>query len=86
MLLEVAVQPRARRNSVEVVDGAKLRVWVTAAPEGGKANDAVVELLSKRLGVPKGSVRIVRGQRARNKLLSIEALSPKEVLDRLSAP
>ena len=85
MTLEVRVQPRAGRNSIEVVEGPRLRVSVTAPPEGGKANDAVVSLLAKALGVAKGSVTILRGHRGRNKLLSIEGLTAAEVFVRLSA-
>ena len=50
MELDIRVQPRASRNAIEV-DGERMTVRVTAAPEGGKANDAVVALLAKRLGV-----------------------------------
>ena len=85
MLLEVRVQPKASRNSVEVVGGVKLQVYVTAAPEAGKANEAVAALLAKRLGVAKGSIRIVKGHAARDKLLSIEGFTAEEVLARLSS-
>ena len=76
MELDIRVQSRASRNAVEV-DGERITVRVTAAPEGGKANDAVVALLAKRLRVPKRSIRIVRGQRSRNKRISIEGISLK---------
>ena len=49
-LLEVRVQARARRNEVVEQDGV-LRVRVTAAPEGGEANRAVIGLLADALGV-----------------------------------
>ena len=63
MLLEVRVLPKARRNSVEVLPGPKVRVHVTAAPEGGKANDAVIALLARRLGVAKSVIKILRGHK-----------------------
>ena len=84
MELQVRVQPKARRNSIEVVDGSKLKIYVTTAPEGGKANDAVVALLAKRLGVAKSHVRIVRGHKSRDKLLDIEGLTEDEVIARLT--
>ena len=83
-MLEVRVQPRAKRNSVEPV-GKTLRVRVTAAAEGGKANDAVIGLLAKRLGVARGAVTIVRGHRGRNKILQVEGLTESEVFARLSS-
>lgn len=84
MELQVRVQPRARRNSIEVVDGSKLKIYVTTAPEGGKANDAVVALLAKSLGIAKSHVRIVRGHKSRDKLLDIEGLTEDEVIARLT--
>ena len=85
MLLEVRVQPKAKRNRVEVVDGLRLKVYVTAAPDGGKANEAVIGLLAKQLGVARGSVEIVRGHKNRNKVLQIQGLSTQDVIARLQA-
>lgn len=83
MKLDIRVQPRASRNSIEI-DGerpdVKIIVRVTAAPEGGKANDAVVALLAKRLRVPKRSIQIVRGHKSRDKRISIEGKSAAEAL------
>ena len=83
------MQPRASRNAIEVdgerpdvKPGAKIMVRVTAAPEGGKANDAVVALLAKRLRVPRRSVRIVRGHKSRNKRIRIEGISATKVSER----
>ena len=84
MELQVRVQPRARRNSIEVVDGSKLKIYVTTAPEGGKANDAVVALLAKSLGIAKSHIRILRGHKSRDKLLDIEGLTEDEVIARLT--
>ena len=77
MVIEVRVQPRARRSSVELVDGGKLRVRVTAPAESGRANEAVRALLAKRLGVAKSRVEILRGHMGRDKLLSIDEIIAK---------
>ena len=53
---------------------------VTAPPEGGKANAAVVELLAKRLGVGKTMVRIVAGDKARNKTVVVDGMSESQAL------
>lgn len=84
-LLEVRVQPRAKRNSVEVVEGGKLKVYVTAPPESGKANDAVIALLSKHLKVSKSKIAIVRGHRGRDKVLQIRSMSAEQVRNRLTS-
>ena len=80
MELDIRVQSRASRNAIEV-DGERITVRVTAAPESGKANDAVVSLLAKRLGVPKRSVQIVRGHKSRDKRIRIEGISAAETLE-----
>ena len=82
MIINVKVQPRAKRNEVKV-EGGRLRVRVTAPPEGGKANEAVVALLAKNLGVPKGSVAIVRGHRSRDKVVDVDGFTVDEALSRL---
>ncbi|MCI0790334.1 MAG: DUF167 domain-containing protein [Chloroflexi bacterium] len=79
MQMKISVQPKAGRNAIEVA-GDKVTVRVTAAPEGGKANDAVVELLAKRLGVAKGRVSIVRGHKSRDKTVLIDDVTLEEVL------
>jgi len=45
---------------------------VTVVPEGGKANSAVVKLLSKALGVPKTRIILLRGGTGRNKQFQVE--------------
>ena len=83
MELNIRVQPKAGRNSVEI-DGDRVTIRVTAAPENGKANESVVALLAKRLKVAKGKVHIVRGHKARDKRLRIEDMTAGEVFARLS--
>lgn len=85
MDIEVRVQPKAKRNHVDVVEGGSLKVYVTAAPESGKANDAVIALLSKALKVPKSRMSIVRGQKSRDKLIRIEGIDDTgQIIERLA--
>jgi uncharacterized protein YggU (UPF0235/DUF167 family) len=58
---------------------------VSAPPEGGKANAAVVAMLAAALGVPANTVRIVRGATSPRKVVEIDDLSDAEVRARLSA-
>jgi uncharacterized protein (TIGR00251 family) len=76
VLVDVKVTPKAKRNALHE-DGGVLRVQITAAPEDGKANKAVVKLLSKHFGVRQKAVRIVRGETSRTKKVEIEGL-PRE--------
>ena len=71
-MVEVRVQPRARRNEVAEQAGAGLRVRVTATPADGEANRAVIALLAKAFGVAPSRVTLVRGATSRDKLFRIE--------------
>ncbi len=68
MRVEVLVVPRARAAHC-ARDGDRLRVRVTAAPEGGEANRQVVAAVAGWLGVAPGAVEILRGHRGRRKWL-----------------
>jgi hypothetical protein len=84
--LKVRVQPKAAGNQVVGYQGDTLRLRVTAPPEAGKANAAVVSLLAQTLGIAKSRVRIVRGHASRDKLVAVESLTPGEVQHLLNAP
>ena len=87
-LIEVRVQPKASSNRMTVVEG-RIKVYVTAAPEKGRANKAVIEVLARELGVPKSVVSIKSGERSRTKLIEVEGLDPTEIerrLDRQDRP
>ena len=71
VLLHVRVQPKARANAVKGWHGAALRVSVTAAPEDGKANRAVIELLAETFDVAPSSIDLVRGAASRDKLFRL---------------
>ncbi len=85
--VHVRVQPKARSAGIKGVaaeaDGAVvLKVAVTAAPEDGKANDAVVKLLAKECRVAARDVALVAGATARRKVIEI-AGDPGRLMDDL---
>lgn len=77
------MQPRASRNSVDEFREGALRVRVTAPPQEGKANAAVVELLADFLDVPKGRIKIVRGASSRNKVIEFSGVNDEDLQARL---
>jgi uncharacterized protein len=72
--LTVRVQPRSRTNALAGLRDGVLIVRVTAPPLDGRANDAVCELLAAVLGVRRSSLTILRGERARDKVMAIAGL------------
>ncbi|MEW6664808.1 MAG: DUF167 domain-containing protein [Thermodesulfobacteriota bacterium] len=79
----VKVTPRSSRNEVAGREGDTYRIRVTSPPVEGLANQALVDFLSKRLKVGKGSVQIVSGRSSRLKQILISGLSREEVSERL---
>ena len=67
--------PGASRDEVAGPLGDRLKVRVRAAPESGKANRAVLRVLSEVLGVAPGTLTIVRGETMPLKTLRIEGLA-----------
>ncbi|MGB5560598.1 MAG: DUF167 domain-containing protein [Paracoccaceae bacterium] len=63
--IAVRVRPKASRNAVVEAAG-QLRVYVTAVPEGGRANDEVARILAQALGVAKTALVLMRGHAARD--------------------
>jgi uncharacterized protein (TIGR00251 family) len=74
ILLKVYLQPKASKNEIvgPYRDGIKVRI--TAPPIEGKANKSLIQFLSKELGIPPSQVEIIKGQRAREKTLSISGI------------
>lgn len=76
-MFQVRLSPGARRNKIGAwtrdADGQLiLRASVTAVPEKGKANTALIALLSKSWKIPKSRILIVRGETDRNKTLLLK--------------
>ena len=67
----IRVTPHARQNKVVEIDGV-LRVYTTVAPENGRANGAVIEMLSEYFDVPKSKIRIIRGLTGRDKVVTVD--------------
>lgn len=84
VLLAVLVQPGASRSRILGVHGGRVKVALSAPPVDGKANAALVALLSRALGVPKGHLRVTHGRSSRRKRIFVEALTPGGVSKALS--
>ncbi|OGH56674.1 MAG: hypothetical protein A3G34_05125 [Candidatus Lindowbacteria bacterium RIFCSPLOWO2_12_FULL_62_27] len=67
----VKVTPRASKDEVVGWADQVLKARVRAVPEGGRANEALVELLSDYCGLPKSAFTIVRGHTARLKRIRV---------------
>ncbi len=82
--LRLRVAPGASAPGVVGRYGDFWKVRVAAAPERGRANDAVLELLAETLAVPRASVTLVSGGSSRNKIVELTGIAPDEIERRLA--
>jgi len=89
LLLAVRLTPNGGRNAFDGVDVsadglAHLKARVSAVPEKGKANKALIVLLSKSLKIPKSLISVVSGDTARQKILRIDG-DPEDLKSKIDA-
>jgi len=83
--LRLRVSPGAGRAALVGRHGDAWKVRVSAPPERGRANEAVVELLAASLGLSRPDVRLVSGGGSRDKIVELSGLTYEEVERRLEA-
>jgi uncharacterized protein (TIGR00251 family) len=83
--LRLRVSPGAARSGVVGRHGDGWKVRVAAAPEAGRANDAVVQLLADTLDVPRSDVTLVSGHGGRDKIVQLAEADLADVERRLDS-
>jgi uncharacterized protein (TIGR00251 family) len=83
--LRVRVSPGAGRTAIVGRHGDAWKVRVTAAPEAGRANEAVLRLLADTLSLPRRSLTLVSGHAARDKIVELEGVAPAQIERRLAS-
>lgn len=83
VLVRVRLQPKASREAILREAAGRIHVSVTAPPIDGAANKALQAFLAKKVGVSKGCVKIIGGEKSRNKTLAIQGTTVRAVRDAL---
>jgi uncharacterized protein (TIGR00251 family) len=83
--IEVRLKPNARQNSIDIGENGVLNVRVNAPPIEGRANAALIELLSESLDVPKSCLSIKRGASSKNKVVAVFGMTKEEAFRRISS-
>ena len=83
--IPVRVQPKASYDRITGEHNGSVKVCVTAPPEDGKANAAVIKLLAKKLKQPKSSIRITAGTTSRQKKIHIDGVAAEAIRKMLEA-
>ncbi len=79
LYLTVTVTPKSSKNEVVSFINNTLKVKVTAAPEKGRANNAVIELLADYFAIKKSQITLCSGATSRNKRFQIIGITLQEI-------
>jgi uncharacterized protein len=85
VFLPVQAKPKASRNAVLGLHAGRLKVAVTAAPEKGKANAAVLDVLAEALELKRSQLSLVAGETEPRKTVLVTGISPDELRERIAA-
>ena len=88
--MTISLQPHAegtilpvRRNEIRGQQEGMLKVFVTQAPEKGKANKALIGVLAKGLGLRKSQIELISGETSSRKRFLVRDVSPDALSDRI---
>jgi uncharacterized protein YggU (UPF0235/DUF167 family) len=82
--LSLRVAPGSKRSEIVGRYGAGWKIRVAAAPEAGRANAALCDLLAAALALPRRAVTVVSGHASRDKLVDVAGIGPEETERRLA--
>jgi uncharacterized protein (TIGR00251 family) len=83
--VRLRVSPAAGRAGIVGRHGDAWKVRVTAPPEHGRANEAVLRLVAEALALPRDALTLVAGHGGRDKIVELTGLSPALVQRRLAS-
>lgn len=83
LLVRIKIVPNASKNEILFTED-EVKVRVTAQPIENKANKALVEILAKKLKVPKTSIKLVKGETCKEKTILINNITEAVFLEILS--
>lgn len=81
--IALKVQPKASRNEIGPVTGSELKIKVTAPPVDSAANEAVLRLITEKLGCARNAVKLHRGGTSRHKIIAVQGMTLAEITQRL---
>jgi len=75
MRIIVKVIPRARKREIKKQPDGSYKIKVVSPPVNGKANKEVIDIVAKEFGIKTSNVRILRGEKTREKLIEIDTIN-----------
>lgn len=77
MTISVKVKPRARRRSLEEIGPAEFQARLLSPPTRGRANKELIEIIAAAFNLPKSGIRIIKGEKSRQKVVCLEVEGKK---------
>ena len=84
--IAVRLRPRGHRDQLMGMRDGVLLARVTAPPVEGRANEALRQMIAKRIGIAPSKVSVVQGKRSRNKVVRVEGVSATALEQALRDP
>lgn len=81
VVLPIRAQPGARRNQIVGAWNHALKIAVTAPPDQGKANQAIIDVLVAALKVKKSQVELIAGFASRDKKVLLRGISVEKATE-----
>lgn len=78
IIVNIKISPNSKKNEIIKTD-SETKVKITAQPIDGKANKCLVEFLSKNFKVPKTSIKIIKGETAKEKTILFETTDEQKI-------
>ncbi len=85
VILPVKASPGTRENAIRGAHDGQLKVSVTTAPEKGKANKAIIEVLARALQLKRGQIELIAGDTSAQKKFLVRDCSLEELSAKLAA-
>lgn len=85
ILLHVHAQPAAKKNAILKIHDGRLKVAVTQAPEKGKANQAIIEVLAKSLGLKRSQISLLNGELNSHKQFLLTGCELEQIHEKLTS-
>lgn len=78
IIVNIKISPNSKKNEI-IKTNSETKVKITAQPIDGKANKCLVEFLSKNFKVPKTSIKIIKGETAKEKMILFETTDEQKI-------
>lgn len=85
VILQLHIQPGAKKTEVVGTHGAALKIRLAAPPVDGKANAALLAFVAQKVGAGRTAVELVSGQTSRSKRVRVAGVAPEAVLAALQS-